>query len=236
MKVYPISVNSEELFDERGNIVERLFVPSLSPLHRTIQIPELLVYNQQEQIVHLRRHNPQTRVLETDRSSLVVHIGSVRRYRHRKPSRASWCMYFGPGSDWNECRQLQQPFEQTRIRGVIEALYLAFSTVSSITCAHPELTNVRIACDSWYLVNVVAFRGWGWIDEHTWNSSRVYSPHNSRLASINTLFINFDCRGINVKMWFITREQNRNAHRLAYQALIDPTDQARRSEYSYSPS
>ncbi|KAI6090257.1 ribonuclease H-like protein [Hypoxylon rubiginosum] len=214
--------NTEGLVDYYGDPLRRLFDPDLSSIHYQIRESRLIAHNPQKQLRHMRRFCPRHNSIETDTRTLVINIDGACRSNGTPRARASYGVYVRDGSRYNACGQLGRNLPQTSSRAEIEALWQALHIVEEITSHEREITSVRIACDSEYLVNALAFHIWNWLDNGGYTNGGRRVAHFGRLVDIHEWLdeLKYDY-GVKVKLWWIPRHKNADADALANQALDD---------------
>lgn len=137
--------------DRFGDDIERLFFPEFSAMHNRVPPSALLIYNARKQIRQLQVRRPRTGAIERDQRTVVVSIDGACRDNGRPAARASWGVFLGPGSRYNDCGLLRRGVPQTSSRAEIEALAQALEIVWEFTRTDMRLTQVLIRSDSEYL-------------------------------------------------------------------------------------
>ena len=95
--------------------------------------------------------------------SLVLCIGSACHGNDKPESRASFGVYFGPGSPYNASGVLQSTAEQSSARAEIEALAVALRIILAIRQNDSQVVYIKIALDSSYLMGAMTRFIEGWI-------------------------------------------------------------------------
>jgi ribonuclease HI len=218
----------EDEYDDEYDDEEmhRLFDPLTDPYYSHIaktKPDELLKYNEQRQFHQLQGSTavkPKEPMLE--KSSLVVHINGACRNNGKPDARAAYGVYFGPDSKYNSSGLLDASLPQTSTRAEIEGLVQAIKTIKRITEKDMKITDVKIATDSQYLVDAVSI----WMSD--WKKSKGLNSDGRPVAHFQVLeelcstmdYMQYsDDGGIECQMWWIEREKNEAADRLANSAF-----------------
>ncbi|RYC57706.1 hypothetical protein CHU98_g8503 [Xylaria longipes] len=214
---------SNYVVDEYGEVVPRLFDAELSPMHRRVPQPQLVVYDSEQQISKLQLYHSRLNQLEHDSGTLVIHIDGACRNNGTLAARASWGVYVGPGSRYNTKGLLSSELiSQSSSRAEIEALAGSLDVARSITADDFSLNDVKIASDSQYLVKALSMWISGWIEAGGVRSNGQPVAHFDRLREIHEMLDEMefgDNGGVSVQLWHVDREMNREADALANQAL-----------------
>ncbi len=208
--------------DEFGSGFCRIFLPYFSSRHQYVPESQLIVYNPAKQVSQFQFLHPRTNTLELDELTLVLWIDGACRDNGKPSARASWGVYFGPGSRYNARGRLPPEFSQTSFRAEIEALSQALDIVRGITDGDMRLQEVRILSDSNQIVNAMTIFMQNWI----LNGGRTVMGHPvahfHRLEEIHDRLDDMtygDNGGLDFKFFHICRAKNRDADALANQAL-----------------
>lgn len=209
-------------YDDYGEAIRRLFVPSFDPSHRQIPLNELVVPKQeisqlQFQSAHLRYPLPQL-----DTSSMVVYIDGACRDNGSPNARASYGVYFAPGSPHNTQGLLPASLPQTSTRAEIEALAKALEKIMDICSGNFQLSHIIIASDSAFLVDAMSRHIEGWIENDGIGSRGRKIAHYQRLKELHEKldYMEYsDDGGIVVQFWHVDRSMNEAADALANTAL-----------------
>jgi ribonuclease HI len=208
--------------NEYGEEIQRLFDPSISPMHREVPESQLITYNPQKQVSQFQVLHPRTNAIELDRFTLLVWIDGACRDNGKPSAQASWGVYFGPGSRYNASGRLAPAIQQTSSRAEIEALSQALDIIAEVTAGDMTLQEVRIMSDSEYLVMAMSVWISEWIEAEGENASGRPVAHFSKLKAIHERLDEMtygDNGGLDFKFWLVPREKNTKADALAEQAL-----------------
>ncbi|KAL7626125.1 hypothetical protein AAE478_002895 [Parahypoxylon ruwenzoriense] len=209
--------NPNEIVDAYGNPIERLFDPSLSPMHYRVPTSQLMVYDSSKQVLQLRYANPQTGQLAVDEKTVVVHIDGACRDNGLPGARASWGVYFGPGSFFNACGRLGLQLPHTNSRGEIEALFQALNIIEKQVLKDTTLQEIHIVSDSEYLVKTMSMWIGRWIQNGGLKADGREPAHFLELMILHDRLNQM--KAVNFKFWHVTRDRNTDADALANQAL-----------------
>lgn len=208
--------------NEYGEEIRRLFVPGADPGRYHIPRNNLIVYNARKGVSQLRFQAHSSFAPYRDESTMVIHIDGACRGNGTRNARAAYGIYFGPNSPYNTWGLVPAHMPQTSTRAEIEALAHALPVLQSI-CSHDlQLSDIKIATDSAFLVRAMSEWMEGWIanDGITANGRRV--AHFERLWDLHDTLDEMeygDDGGIVVSFWYVGRERNRAADALANAAL-----------------
>ncbi|OLN87492.1 Ribonuclease H1 [Colletotrichum chlorophyti] len=200
----------------------RLFDPAMSEAHRRVPKSELVVYDPTKQLSGLQMYSYAKRGIIPDRGHFVVYIDGACRDNGKSAARASWGVYFGPGSRHNRCGLLRPDLPQTSSRAEIEALSQALDIIHGIVSRDYSLQHIKIATDSEYLAKSMALWMEEWIENDGLNSKGRRVVHFEKLKEIYERLEELtygDDGGLEFLFWPIPREENREADRLANEAL-----------------
>ncbi|KAJ0109010.1 hypothetical protein J7T55_005558 [Diaporthe amygdali] len=117
--------------NDMGDEIEQLFVLDYSPMHRRVPEAQLIKYSAEKQVRQLQLINPRTQWIEVDNMTVVVSIDGACRDNGKPTARASWGVFFGPGSRFNSSGRLSPSCPRTSSRAEIEALSIA-SGISAV--------------------------------------------------------------------------------------------------------
>jgi ribonuclease HI len=160
--------------------------------------------------------------LNVRHETLVVHIDGACRGNGTPDARATWGVYFGPGSPFNANGKLPTSMPQTSTRAEIEALSQALDIICQITDKDYALSQIKIATDSSFLVKAMS----EWIEE--WIENDGVGSRGKRVAHYLVFkqlhekldYMEYsDAGGIEVQFWHVGREMNREADALANKAF-----------------
>lgn len=209
-------------YDEFGEEIRRLYIPSEDPYTRSIPLDELIAYNATKQISQLQMKVMAKPAPYPDPNSLVVSIDGACRGNGTPTARASYGVYFGPDSPFNSFGLLPSSVPQTSTRAEIDALKQALDIICKITNEDLKLTQIKIATDSSFLVDAMS----QWIE--TWIENDGIGSTGERVAHFEVLkqihekldYMEYsDEGGREVQFWQIPREMNKHADSLAKKAL-----------------
>jgi len=152
----------------------------------------------------------------------VVYISGACRGNGTSESRASYGVYFGPGSPHNASGLLPSTVEQSRARGVIEALATALSSIRAIQQNDSQVVYIKVATDSSYLVGVMTWAIEDWIKDNGIGSNGQAVAHYNELKTLHGLLDGME-HDINqlmyIQFWHVDRCMNGDANALANAAL-----------------
>lgn len=153
---------------------------------------------------------------------MVVSIDGACRGNTTPTARASYGVYFGPGSSHNTYGLLENTLPQTSTRAEIESLLQALNIICKITDEDFWLTRIKIATDSSFLANAMG----KWAEERTDDGD--LGSDGTKIAYFDILkqlhdkldYMEYgDDGGREVQFWHVSPEQNANANALANQAF-----------------
>ncbi|KAF1841128.1 ribonuclease H-like protein [Cucurbitaria berberidis CBS 394.84] len=210
-------------YDEYGEEIRRLFVPSEDPCSRLVPLQQLVVYDTSKQISQL-----QMKVLAKpdpfpNPSSMVVYIDGACRNNGTPTARASYGVYFGPNSPYNSYGLLPASRPQTSTLAEIEALSQALKIISEVTDRDFKLSEIKLATDSSFLVDSMSKWMEQWIENEGVGSRGTRVAHFEVLKQLHDkldyMEYSDEGGGREVQFWHIPREMNREADALANRAL-----------------
>lgn len=205
-----------------GDDIERLFVLDYSPMHRRVPKPQLITYTTAKQVRQLQMLHPRTGAIELDKFTVVVSIDGACRNNGKPTARASWGVYFGPGSRYNTSGLLSPELPQTSSRAEIEALSRAIDTIREFSHQDMTLQDIKIRCDSEYLCQAMSMWIEGWIENDGLRSNGRAVAHFDKLREIHDKIDDMtygDDGGLHLQFWNVPREENQEADELANSAL-----------------
>ncbi|KAF3042561.1 hypothetical protein E8E11_007105 [Didymella keratinophila] len=153
---------------------------------------------------------------------LVVYIGGACRGKGARESRASYGVYFGPGSPHNASGPLPSTVEQSRVRAVIEALATALNSIRVIQQNDPQVVYIKIATDSSYLVGVMTRAIEDWIKDNGIGSNGQAVAHYNELKDLHGLLHGMEHdnnQPMYIQFWHVDRSMIEDANALANAAL-----------------
>ncbi|KAI1454939.1 ribonuclease H-like protein [Annulohypoxylon moriforme] len=213
------STDNDDLVDQLGNVIYRLFNPDLTPIYKHVPRHYLVLYNFNKQVSQLQFIHPHYNEYRLNESSLVIYIDGTCRSSGTPSAQGAWGVFVGEKSCWNRGGLLHCMLPQTSSRAELEALSQALDVVEEIHINHPELTEVRIASDSMYLVNTIAIWIWEWKQNGGIMTNRRKAKHYSDICEIHDRLERMWSRGCTVKFWYNQHCMNRGANELADRAL-----------------
>ncbi|KAI3392417.1 hypothetical protein diail_5723 [Diaporthe ilicicola] len=208
--------------DDTGEEIERLFVLDYSPLHRRVPEAQLITYSAQKQVRQLQVMHPRTQEIEVDKMTVVVSIDGACRDNGKPTARASWGVFFGPGSRFNSSGRLSPSCPQTSSRAEIEALSQALATIRDLSHHDMTLSDIKIRSDSGYLCQAMSMWVEGWIENDGLRPNGQPVAHFDKLKEIHETLDEMtygDDGGLQFQFWHVPREENREADGLANSAL-----------------
>ena len=191
----------------------------LSPRNQDSQ---LIAYDSQSQFNRLQKfrlNNPPPR---PDRRSLVVHIDGGCRNNGNGSVNAGYGVWFGPHSEYNRSGQLNPNICLTNNLAELEALNQALCLIQTLVERNALIRRVKIVTDSEWLVNSLTVWMPTWLDNGGIRPSGQPVIHWEKLNELYNKMDNMENRErsrICFELWHVTREQNRDADRLANQAM-----------------
>ncbi|OHF02924.1 hypothetical protein CORC01_01682 [Colletotrichum orchidophilum] len=209
-------------YDDDDGIGSRLFEPRASDTHRMVPKAELVVYDPQKQVLGLQMYSWSKKGVTPDPGSFVVYIDGACRGNGTGAARASWGVYFGPGSRYNACGLLAGDLPQTNARAEIEALVQALRIIGEITEGDFSLSQIKIATDSEYLAHAMSLWIGEWIENEGMTARGRNVAHFAVLRDLHEQLDEMtygDDGGLNFMFWAIPREENKEADALANQAF-----------------
>ncbi|KAL1859071.1 hypothetical protein Daus18300_009711 [Diaporthe australafricana] len=205
-----------------GEIIERLFVLDYSPLHRQVPEAQLITYSAQKQVRQLQSVHPRTKEIEVDTMTVVVSIDGACRDNGKPTARASWGVFFGPGSRFNSSGRLSPSCPQTSSRAEIEALSQALAVIRDFSHDDMTLLDIKIRSDSEYLCQAMSMFMEGWIENDGLRPNGQPVAHFDKLKEIHEALDEMtygDDGGLRFQFWHVPRDENREADGLARSAL-----------------
>ncbi|CAO2650720.1 Nn.00g020120.m01.CDS01 [Neocucurbitaria sp. VM-36] len=209
-------------YDEYGEEIRRLYIPSEDPCSRPIPLNQLVVYTASKQISQLQMKVMAKPDPFPNPSSMVVYIDGACRNNGTSKARASYGVYFGPNSPYNSYGLMPATFPQTSTRAEIAALSQAIDTIDKVTARDFKLSEIKIATDSSFLVDAMSKWMEQWIENEGVGSSGTQVAHFEILEQLHEKldYMEYsDDGGREVQFWQIPREMNREADALANRAL-----------------
>lgn len=210
-------------YNDIGEEIRRLFVPSDDPGCRPIPREDLVIYNVRKQVSQLqfKPANPSIPITPNEQT-VVVYIDGACRGNGKSGARASYGVYFGPNSRYNTNGLLPESVPQTSTSAEIEAFAMALQAVKDICSNDFELQHIIFASDSAYLVTAMSLYVEGWIENEGIGSKGEVVAHYERLKALHEMLDEMefgDDGGIEAQFWHIDRRTNREADALANVAL-----------------
>lgn len=205
-----------------GEDIERLFVLDYSPMHRNVPEAQLITYSAEKQVSQLQILHPRTQAIEFDKMSLVVSIDGACRDNGTPTARASWGVFFGPGSRFNSSGRLSPSCPQTSSRAEIEALSQAIDAIRGITHGDMTLQEIKIRSDSEYLCQAMSMWVGGWVEDDGLRPNGQPVAHFEKLKEIHEAIDEMtygDGGGLQFQFWHVPRGENHEADALANSAL-----------------
>jgi ribonuclease HI len=210
------------VYDENFEEIRRLYDPSEDAASRPVPLDELFFYNTAKHIsqLQLKVHARPSPI--PDESSLVVHIDGACRGNGTPAAKASYGVYFGPGSSFNTYGLVPSSDPQTSTRAEIEALKQALGVICGITDKVFKLMYIKIATDSSFLVNAMSRWMERWIEDGGIGSNGKEVARFVYLKAMHEKLYHMeysDDGGREVQFWHVPRERNSEADQLANKAL-----------------
>jgi ribonuclease HI len=163
-----------------------------------------------------------------DKRSVVVSIdGACRGNNSLDPrSRASYGVYFGKSSTYNQCGRLDSQLPQTSSRAEIEAAIRAVELIAELDLSYQNTTKVIVKTDSDYLHKSMTDWIWKWMETGGVGSGRKEVKHWPYLLALHHRITEVEnAKRIRVLFWWVPRAYNQKADALANLAL-DQEDSA----------
>lgn len=208
--------------NDTGEDIERLFVLDYSPMHRRVPEAQLITYSAEKQVSQLQILHPRTQAIEVDKMSMVVSIDGACRDNGTPTARASWGVFFGPGSRFNSSGRLSPSCPQTSSRAEIEALSQAIDAIRGISHGDLTLQEIKIRSDSEYLCQAMSMWVEEWIEDDGLRPNGQPVAHFEKLKEIHGAIDEMtygDDGGLQFQFWHVPRGENREADALANSAL-----------------
>jgi ribonuclease HI len=218
----PYTKTKMVVYDENFEEIRRLYDPSEDEVSRPVPLDELVFYNTVKQVSQLQMKVRARPSPVPDESSLVVRIDGACRGNGTPAAKASYGVYFGPGSSYNTYGLLPSSAPQTSMRAEIEALKQALRVICEITDKDYQLMYIKIATDSSFLVNAMSRWMERWIEDGGIESNGKEVAHFEYLKALHEkldYMAYSDDGGREVQFWHVPRERNCEADRLANKAL-----------------
>lgn len=218
----PIDVAIGNPVNDKGEPIKRLFVLEYAPMYRQVPQAQRIAYSAEKQISQLQKFWPPTRAIHVDTWTLVVSIGSACRDNGTPTARASWGVFFGPGSRFNSSGRLSPSCPQTSSRAEIEALSQAIDAIRGIAHGDMTLQEIKIRSDSEYLCQAMSMWVGGWIEDDGLRPNGQPVAHFEKLKEIHEAIDEMtygDGGGLQFQFWHVPRGENREADALANSAL-----------------
>jgi ribonuclease HI len=210
-------------YDEYGEEIRRLYVPSEDPCSYPIPLSQLVFYNTDKKISQLRMKVRSKPDPVPDETSLVVFIDGACRNNGHPTARASYGVYFGPNSPHNTRGLLHESLPQTSTRAEIEAFSRALAIVREITDVDLKLSSIKVATDSSFLVNAMSKWMERWIEDDGVGSNGRQVAHFKVLKQLHETLdymeYSDEAGGREVQFWHVPRDMNQEADALANMAL-----------------
>jgi ribonuclease HI len=210
-------------YNEYGEEIRRLYIPSEDECSRLVPLPLLVFYNTDKKISQLHMKVRSKPDLVSDETSLVVFIDGACRNNGYPSARASYGVYFGPDSPHNTRGLLHESLPQTSTRAEIEAFSQALAIIREITDADLVLSQIKIATDSSFLVNTMSQWMERWIEDDGVGSNGEQVAHFQVLKQLHETLDHMEysdeAGGREVQFWHVPRDMNREADALANMAL-----------------
>lgn len=205
-----------------GEDIKRLFVLEYSPSHCHVPEAQLITYSVEKQVSQLQMFKPIKGAIEVEKWSLVVSIDGACRDIGTPMARASWGVFFGPGSRFNSSGWLSPSCPQTSSRAEIEALSQAIDAIKVITHGDRTLLEIKIRSDSEYLCQAMSMWVGGWIKNDGLKQNGQPVAHFEKLKEIHEAIdemVRGCLVGMQLQFWHVPRGENREADALANSAL-----------------
>jgi ribonuclease HI len=209
-------------YNEYGEDIHRLFVPADDPGRSRIPSTDLVVYNTDKQLLQLQSQAAGPSPVYRDEFTLVVYIDGACRGNGTPQARASYGVYFGPGSPYNANGLLPTTVRQSSTCAEIEALAAALNTIHELCTNDLKLMFIKIATDSKFLVDAMTLHIEGWIEDGGIGSRGKKVIHYERMKELHELLDDMeysDDGGMIVQFWHVDRSLNEGADALANAAL-----------------
>ncbi|TKX19831.1 RNase H-like protein 2 [Elsinoe australis] len=213
--------SSEDDDDEPG----REFFPEEEEETEEVPYSRLVVYNREKQFFRLQIREDDWWQIHQDRGSMMVFIDGACRWNGQPHAMASYGVYFGPGSKYNQKGLFPRHIPQTGVRAEIEALAHALGRISDRVTYDRTIQLIIIACDCEFVVQAMCRLMDEWIEDGGVNSWGNPVADFDRLKELYQLMKDIEKnQSVNVRFWQIPREQNDGADQLANEALDEELD------------
>ncbi|KAI0447641.1 ribonuclease H-like protein [Xylaria telfairii] len=190
-----------------------IFSPKLVMQQGEVDETKLIAYNTELQLSHLQMPDPDPMSFGFGTDPVVICINGLCEGKGGR-AKASWGVYFGPGSRYNEkgTSQADQSIAE------IDALWHTVRAIERICTDNNSLRRFVIVTDSDYVVLAMSF----WAPNGGKSAQGRPVPFADRFIPLweRLNFTNFmDCRDVKIKFWRVPPMKNDEAYQLAKQAL-----------------
>lgn len=156
---------------------------------------------------------------DLDSASVAMSVDGACRNNGRRNAQASIGVYFGPRAESNYSELLPEDLPATN---QVAELYAAISALQD-TLDHRgpdrEFCKVLILTDSKYLVDGISEWIWKWKRNGYLNVKGLAVTNKELFQTLDCLISRLEQNGSDVWFWHVGRENNREADRLANEAL-----------------
>lgn len=153
-----------------------------------------------------------------DTSALAVFTDGACRNNGRHDAQASIGVFFGPGADRNFSSTLDDSFPATNQAAEILAAIAAIEMTTEYY-SEKKICKLLIVTDSEYVVKGISDWIWKW-KTNGWRTAKGEPVVNKELFQrLDGVVSDIEAKGSEVRFWHVRRELNRDADRLANEAL-----------------
>ena len=165
-----------------------------------------------------------------EKKSLVLSIDGACRGNHNRQieSRAAYGVYVGVCSPYNRFGRLDHHIQHTSSRAELEAAIQAIELVAQLQpVLHEQRTNkVILMMDSDYVYKTMTEYVWNWAKRDGLRPSGKAAAHWEAIKSLHDRIYELERKmDLRILFWWVNREDNYKADRLANLAL-DSADSA----------
>ncbi|KAI1410567.1 hypothetical protein F5Y13DRAFT_202042 [Hypoxylon sp. FL1857] len=207
---------TDHVIGENGLINKRLFDPDKALMYASIPKKDLVVYDKDREISHLRRTRPIFNDIKTNESTLVVQIAGSCHDEGGDSAQAGWQVFFGrdhtASSKWNSRGPLNRAMKQTAWSALVEALRYAMDDIEQMIAVHPKIKDIRIASVSSELVDIMTVKIWDWTKHDAPEDDPV--PCFLRIKAVHNKIESLVSDGYDVKFWQIPQDTNNDDWRM----------------------
>ncbi|KAH9900435.1 hypothetical protein F4778DRAFT_781971 [Xylariomycetidae sp. FL2044] len=207
--------------NQSGDPVYRQMDPKREAASRGLVERDLMKFNDNKQVLQLRRWDPRAREMKLDTSTMVVHFNRVSRKTRLYDQRIAWGVYLGPESDYNSNGRIHGDMPQISKLADIQALSKALDVIDAIRAIDEglsqELRDIKLATDSDYIVKTMCVEAWEWPTTDPYE--KEFIAYIDMLETLHERICELEVAGIRVQFWRVTRGKNKDASIVADQTF-----------------